>query len=341
MAEDRSEIDPGARTTRCLIIGAGPAGYTAAVYAARALLNPVLLQGLQPGGQLTITTDVENYPGFAEVIQGPWLMEQMEAQARHVGTEIVTDIVTKADLSRRPFRLETDSGQVWLAETLIIATGAQAKWLGLPSEQHFQGFGVSACATCDGFFYRGREVVVVGGGNTAVEEALYLTNFANKVTVVHRRDEFRAEKILQERLFAHPKIEVIWNASVDEVLGATEPMGVTGVRLKDTRTGETRTLACDGLFVAIGHAPSSELFKGQLEMDAAGYLAVTPGTAATAIAGVYAAGDVTDDVYRQAVTAAGMGCMAALEAVRFLAEEDHRKAHHPISHAEAEKIGAW
>ena len=337
MAEDRSEP----RTTRCLIVGAGPAGYTAAVYAARALLNPVLIQGLQPGGQLTITTDVENYPGFAEVIQGPWLMEQMEAQARHVGTEIVTDIVTRADLSKRPFRLETDSGQVWLAETLIIATGAQAKWLGLPSEQRFQGFGVSACATCDGFFYRGKEVVVVGGGNTAVEEALFLTNFASKVTVVHRRDEFRAERILQERLFANPKIEVVWNAAIDEVIGAEDPLGVTGVRLKDTGSGATRTIACDGVFIAIGHAPASELFRGQLEMDAAGYLKVTAGTASTAIAGVYAAGDVTDDVYRQAVTAAGMGCMAALEAVRFLAEEDHAKARHPISHAEAEKIGAW
>jgi len=337
MAEDRSEP----RTTRCLIIGSGPAGYTAAVYAARALLRPVLIQGIQPGGQLTITTDVENYPGFAEVIQGPWLMEQMEAQARHVGTEIVTDIVTKADLSKRPFRLETDSGQVWLAETVIISTGAQAKWLGLASEQKFQGFGVSACATCDGFFYRGKEVVVVGGGNTAVEEALYLTNFASKVTVVHRRDEFRAEKILQERLFAHEKIEVVWNAAIDEVLGGSDPMGVTGVRLKDSQTGETRQIACDGVFIAIGHAPSSELFKGQLEMDASGYLKVKPGTASTAIGGVYACGDVTDDVYRQAVTAAGMGCMAALEAVRFLAEEDHARAHHPISHAEAEKIAAW
>jgi thioredoxin reductase (NADPH) len=337
MAEERSEP----RTTRCLIIGSGPAGYTAAVYAARALLKPVLIQGLQPGGQLTITTDVENYPGFADVIQGPWLMEQMEAQARHVGTEIVTDIVTSADLSQRPFRLTTDSGQVWLAETLIISTGAQAKWLGLPSENRFQGFGVSACATCDGFFYRGKEVVVVGGGNTAVEEALYLTNFASKVTVVHRRDEFRAERILQERLFAHEKIEVVWNAAIDEVLGAEDPMGVTGVRLKDTKTGETRTVGCDGVFIAIGHAPASELFKGQLEMDASGYLKVKPGSASTAIAGVYAAGDVTDDVYRQAVTAAGMGCMAALEAVRFLAEEDHRRAHHPMSHAEAEKIGAW
>ncbi|MCR5872855.1 thioredoxin-disulfide reductase [Phenylobacterium sp. J426] len=329
------------RSVRCLIVGSGPAGYTAAIYAARALLKPVLIQGIQPGGQLTITTDVENYPGFADVIQGPWLMEQMQAQALHVGTEIVSDIVLKADLSQRPFRLETDSGQVWLAETLIIATGAQAKWLGLESEQKFQGFGVSACATCDGFFYRGKNVVVVGGGNTAVEEALFLTNFAAKVTVVHRRDEFRAEKILQERLFNHEKIEVIWDSAIDEVLGAADPLGVTGVRLKNVKTGETREVAADGVFIAIGHAPASELFKGQLEMDFSGYLKVKPGTASTAIQGVYAAGDVTDDVYRQAVTAAGMGCMAALEAVRFLAEEDHRKAHHPISHQEAQKIGAW
>ncbi|MFT4934043.1 MAG: thioredoxin reductase (NADPH) [Pseudoalteromonas distincta] len=329
------------RTTRCLIIGSGPAGYTAAVYAARALLNPVLIAGLQPGGQLTITTDVENYPGFAEAIQGPWLMEQMRAQAAHVGTEIINDIVLKVDLSQRPFRLECDSGQVWLAETLIISTGAQARWLGLDSEQKFQGFGVSACATCDGFFYRGKDVVVVGGGNTAVEEALFLTNFASKVTLVHRRDELRAEKILQERLFAHPKVEVVWDCAVDEVLGETDPLGVTGVRLKNVKTGETQTIDCAGVFVAIGHAPASELFKGQLSMDAAGYLDVKPGTASTEIEGVYAAGDVTDDVYRQAVTAAGMGCMAALEAVRFLAEEDHRKAHNPISHAEAEKIGVW
>ncbi|MBW0151617.1 MAG: thioredoxin-disulfide reductase [Phenylobacterium sp.] len=329
------------RTTRCLIIGSGPAGYTAAVYAARALLNPVLIAGLQPGGQLTITTDVENYPGFAEAIQGPWLMEQMQAQAEHVGTEIINDIVLKVDLSKRPFRLECDSGQVWLAETLIIATGAQAKWLGLDSEQKFQGFGVSACATCDGFFYRGKDVVVVGGGNTAVEEALFLTNFASKVTLVHRRGELRAEKILQERLFAHPKVEVIWDSAIDEVLGDTEPLGVTGVRLKNIKSGETQTIDCAGVFVAIGHAPASELFKGQLSMDASGYLDVKPGTASTEIEGVYAAGDVTDDIYRQAVTAAGMGCMAALEAVRFLAEEDHRKAHNPISHAEAEKIGVW
>ena len=329
------------RSVRCLIVGSGPAGYTAAVYAARALLNPVMIQGIQPGGQLTITTDVENYPGFADVIQGPWLMEQMEAQARHVGTEIVSDIVLKADLSQRPFRLETDSGQVWLAETLIIATGAQAKWLGLETEQKFQGFGVSACATCDGFFYRGKQVIVVGGGNTAVEEALYLTNFAAKVTVVHRKDEFRAEKILQERLFANPKIEVIWDHAIDEVLGDSDPLGVTGARLKNVKTGETRTVSADGVFIAIGHAPASELFKGQLEMDASGYLKVKPGSASTAIAGVYACGDVTDDVYRQAVTAAGMGCMAALEAVRYLAERDHEKAHHPISHGEAQKIGVW
>ncbi len=329
------------RTTRCLILGSGPAGYTAAIYAARALLNPVLIAGIQPGGQLTITTDVENYPGFADVIQGPWLMEQMQAQAAHVGTEIINDIVIKADLSQRPFRLECDSGAVWLAETLVIATGAQAKWLGLETEQKFQGFGVSACATCDGFFYRGKEVVVVGGGNTAVEEALFLTSFASKVTVVHRRDEFRAEKILQERLFAHPKIEVIWNNAIDEVVGDTDPMGVTGVKLKHIETGEIREIPADGVFIAIGHAPASELFRGQLEADAAGYLKVKAGSASTAIKGVFAAGDVTDDVYRQAVTAAGMGCMAALEAARLLAEEDHEKAHNPISHHEAEKIGAW
>jgi thioredoxin reductase (NADPH) len=328
-------------TARCIIIGSGPAGYTAAIYAARALLEPILIDGIQPGGQLTITTDVENYPGFADVIQGPWLMEQMQAQAEHVGTKIVHDIVVSADLSQRPFRLKTDMGAEYLAETLIIATGAQAKWLGLPSESKFQGFGVSACATCDGFFYRNKEVVVVGGGNTAVEEALFLTNFASKVTVVHRKDEFRAERILQERLFAHPKIEVIWDSAVHQVLGGTDPMGVTGVELKDVKTGGLRALSCDGVFVAIGHAPASELFRGQLEMDGSGYLKVRPGSAATAIPGVFAAGDVTDDVYRQAVTAAGMGCMAALEAVRLLAEEDHARAHHPITHHEAERIGVW
>jgi thioredoxin reductase (NADPH) len=336
-----SETAAEPRATRCLIIGSGPAGYTAAVYAARALLKPVLIAGLAPGGQLTITTDVENYPGFAEVIQGPWLMEQMRAQAEAVGAEILSDIVVSADFSQRPFRIACDSGQTWLAETVIIATGAQARWLGLPSEQKFQGFGVSACATCDGFFYRGKEVVVVGGGNTAVEEALFLTNFAAKVTLVHRRDELRAERILQDRLFAHPKIEVIWDHAVEEVLGTSDPLGVTGVRLKHVRGGETRELACDGVFVAIGHAPSSELFKGQLAMDAAGYLKVKAGTASTAVHGVFAAGDVTDDVYRQAVTAAGMGCMAALEAVRFLAEEDHKAQHKRLSHAEAEKIGVW
>ena len=331
------------RTVRVAIIGSGPAGWTAAIYAARALLEPVVIAGLQPGGQLTITTDVENYPGFADVIQGPWLMEQMKAQAAHVGTEIIEDIVVKADLSQRPFRLTLDSGVEMLAETVIISTGAQAKWLGLDSEQKYKGFGVSACATCDGFFYRGKEVIVVGGGNTAVEEALFLTNFASKVTVVHRRDEFRAEKILQDRLFAHPKVEVIWNSAIEEIVGVVDGIAknVTGVRLKNVQDGSTREIPADGVFIAIGHAPSSELFKGQLETNAGGYLRVKPGTASTEIEGVWAAGDVTDDVYRQAVTAAGMGCMAALEVSRFLAEEDHAKARHPISHAEAEKIGVW
>ena len=284
---------------------------------------------------------MENYPGFAEVIQGPWLMDQMKAQAEHVGTEFINDIVVQADLSERPFRLTCDSGQVYLAETVIIATGAQAKWLGIPSEQKYQGFGVSACATCDGFFYRGKTVAVVGGGNTAVEEALFLTSFASKVTLIHRRGELRAERILQERLFAHPKIEVIWDSEVDEVLGQDNPSGVSAIRLKNLKTGALSELSIDGLFIAIGHAPASELFQGQLDLDAGGYLKVIPGTASTAIPGVYAAGDVCDAIYRQAVTAAGMGCMAALEAARFLAEEDHRKAHHPISHVEAEKIGVW
>ncbi len=329
------------RPVRCLIIGAGAAGYTAAIYAARAMLSPVLIEGLQPGGQLTITTEVENYPGFADVIQGPWLMDQMRAQAEHVGTELIGDVVVEADLSSRPFRIRCDSGAEFLAETLIIATGAQAKWLGLASEQQYRGFGVSACATCDGFFYRGKAVVVIGGGNTAVEEALFLTNFASKVTLIHRRDELRAERILQDRLFAHPKIEVVWDSGVEDVIGADDPMGVTGVRIRNVNSGAAREIACDGVFIAIGHAPASELFAGQLEVNAGGYLKVTPGRTATAIEGVYAAGDVTDDVYRQAVTAAGMGCMAALEAVRFLAEEDHKRAHHPISHAEAEEIGTW
>jgi thioredoxin reductase (NADPH) len=332
------------RTVRVAIIGSGPAGWTAAIYAARALLSPVIIAGLQPGGQLTITTDVENYPGFADVIQGPWLMEQMRAQAAHVGTEIIEDIVVKADLSQRPFRLTLDSGTELLAETVIISTGAQAKWLGIESEARYQGFGVSACATCDGFFYRGKEVIVVGGGNTAVEEALFLTNFASKVTVVHRRDAFRAERILQDRLFSNPKVEVIWNSAIDEILGETNDFGgvnVTGARVKNVQTGETRDIAADGVFIAIGHAPSSELFAGQLETKQGGYLVVKPGTAATAVEGVWAAGDVTDDIYRQAVTAAGMGCMAALEAVRFLAEQDHARAGAPISSREAEKIGAW
>jgi thioredoxin reductase (NADPH) len=332
------------RTVRVAIIGSGPAGWTAAIYAARAMLQPVVIAGLQPGGQLTITTDVENYPGFADVIQGPWLMEQMQKQAEHVGTEVIHDIVVKADLSQRPFRLTLDSGTEMLAETVIISTGAQAKWLGLESEARYQGFGVSACATCDGFFYRNKDVIVVGGGNTAVEEALFLTNFASKVTVVHRRDEFRAEKILQDRLFAHPKVEVVWDNAIDEILGETNSFGgvnVTGARIRNVKTGETREISADGVFIAIGHAPSSQLFDGQLETKQGGYLVVKPGTAATAIEGVWAAGDVTDDVYRQAVTAAGMGCMAALEAVRFLAEQDHKAEGHPITHKEAEKIGVW
>jgi thioredoxin reductase (NADPH) len=329
------------RSVRVAILGSGPAGLTAAIYAARALLEPVVISGMEPGGQLTITTDVENYPGFAEAIQGPWLMDQMRAQAEHVGTEFLNDVVTSVDLSRRPFRLELDSGALILAETLIVATGAQARWLGLPSEQKYRGFGVSACATCDGFFYRGKAVAVAGGGNTAVEEALFLTSFASKVTLIHRRGELRAERILQERLFANPKIEIVWDSAIEEVLGTDSPPGVTGVRLKNVRTGELSDLGVDGLFVAIGHAPASSLFHGQLPMDASGYLEVIPGKTATAIEGVFAAGDVSDHVYRQAVTAAGMGCMAALEAARFLAEEDHKTAHHPISHAEVEKIGVW
>jgi thioredoxin reductase (NADPH) len=329
------------RPVRVAIIGSGPAGWTAAIYAARALLNPVVFAGIQPGGQLTITTDVENYPGFAEVIQGPWLMEQMQAQALHVGAEVVHDVVVDCDLSQRPFRLRTDGGEEFLAETVIISTGAQAKWLGLESEQRYRGFGASACATCDGFFYRNKSVAVIGGGNTAVEEALFLTNFAAKVTLIHRRDELRAERILQDRLFAHPKIEVVWNTSVEEFLGSDNPPTLTGLRLRNAETGQVTERPFDGVFVAIGHAPASELFAGQLETNESGYLRVKPGTAATSIPGVWAAGDVTDDVYRQAVTAAGMGCMAALEAVRFLAEEDHAKANHPISHEEAEKIGAW
>ncbi|MEM9145292.1 MAG: thioredoxin-disulfide reductase [Pseudomonadota bacterium] len=313
--------DSGAtpRTTRVLIIGSGPAGYTAAVYASRALLEPVLIQGLQPGGQLTITTDVENWPGLI-MTQGPELMQQMEAHAKSVGTEVISDIVTRLDLSARPFRAETDSGQIWLADSVILATGAQAKWLGLPSEQSYMGSGVSACATCDGFFYRGREVVVVGGGNTAVEEALYLAGLASKVTLVHRRDQLRAEAILQKRLFNHPKIEVIWDSVVDEILGSPAE-GVTAIRLAHAKTGETRELPTSGVFVAIGHAPASHLVADQLETHNGGYVVTRPDSTATSIPGVFAAGDVTDHIYRQAVTSAGMGCMAALEAERFLAEQ--------------------
>jgi thioredoxin reductase (NADPH) len=310
-----------AKHAKVLILGSGPAGYTAAIYASRAMLEPVVIQGIQPGGQLTITTDVENYPGFAEVIQGPWLMEQMQAQAEHVGTEVIMDHIVKVELGRRPFRLEGDGGATYTCDTLVICTGAQAKWLGLPSEEAFQGFGVSACATCDGFFYRGKEVVVVGGGNTAVEEALFLTNFASRVTVVHRRDAFRAEKILQDRLLKNDKIEVIWDSVVEEIVGDGEPKSVTGVRLKNVKTGEAVTRAADGVFIAIGHAPATELFVGQLEMKRGNYILTTPDSTATSIPGVFAAGDVTDDIYRQAVTAAGMGCMAALEAERYLAEQ--------------------
>jgi thioredoxin reductase (NADPH) len=305
---------------KVVIIGSGPAGYTAAIYAARAMLEPVLIQGIQPGGQLTITTDVENYPGFAEVIQGPWLMEQMQKQAEHVGTRIVTDHVSKVDLAHRPFRLECDSGDRYLADSVIIATGAQARWLELPSEQKFKGYGVSACATCDGFFYRNKEVVVIGGGNTAVEEALFLTNFASKVTVVHRRDSFRAEKILQDRLFKNPKISVLWDTVLEEVVGGENPLKVKGVILRNVKTGAFTEMPADGVFIAIGHTPASELFVGQLEMKPSGYL-VTAASTATSVPGVFAAGDVTDDVYRQAVTAAGQGCIAALEAERFLAAQ--------------------
>ena len=302
-----------------LILGSGPAGYTAAIYAARAMLKPVMIQGIQPGGQLTITTDVENYPGFAKVIQGPWLMEEMRGQAEHVGTEIVMDHVSKVDLKARPFRIECDSGDVYTCDALIICTGAQARWLGTPSEEHFKGYGVSACATCDGFFYKGKDVVLVGGGNTAVEEAIFLTNFARKVTVVHRRDSFRAEKIMQERLFKNPKIEVVWDTVVDEIVGTADPKTVTGVKLKNVKTGKVTEQACSGVFIAIGHAPATELFKGQLEMKPSGYLITKPDSTATSVPGVYAAGDVKDDTYRQAVTAAGMGCMAALEAEKYLA----------------------
>lgn len=304
---------------KVLILGSGPAGYTAAVYAARAMLNPVLIEGSEPGGQMTITTDVENYPGFADVIQGPWLMEQMKAQAENVGTEIIMDHISKVDLKRRPFSLQGESGDLYTCDSLVICTGAQARWLGIPSEEKFKGYGVSACATCDGFFYKGKDVVVVGGGNTAVEEAIFLTNFAKRVTLVHRRDSLRAEKILQSRLFKNPKIEVIWNHAVDEIIGGDDAKSVVGIKLKNVKTGEMMEQAADGVFIAIGHAPATGLFHGQLEMTSTGYIVTTPDSTATAIPGIFAAGDVTDEVYRQAVTAAAMGCMAALEAERYFA----------------------
>jgi thioredoxin reductase (NADPH) len=314
---------PEQHHTKVLIIGAGPAGFTAAIYAARANLHPILVAGIQPGGQLTITTDVENYPGFADIIQGPWLMEQMQAQAEHVGTRIILDHIVALDLGRRPFRATGDSGDLYVADTVILATGAQARWLGLPSEEAFRGFGVSACATCDGFFFKGQEVVIVGGGNTAVEEALYLTNHASRVTLIHRRDALRAEKILQDRLFRNPKIAVVWDSVVEEILGVPEPPQVTGVRLRNLRTGVVAEHACDGVFIAIGHTPVTDLVRGQLPLDAEGYILTTPDSTATTVPGVFAAGDVKDKIFRQAVTAAGLGCMAALESEKFLgAEED-------------------
>ena len=312
----------GEHRTKILIIGSGPAGYTAAIYAARASLDPILIQGLQPGGQLMITTDVENYPGFADVIQGPWLMDQMAKQAEHVGTRMMFDTIVSVDFSRRPFVCVADSGDRYVADTVAIATGAQARWLGLESEEQFKGFGVSACATCDGFFFRGKHVAVVGGGNTAVEEALYLTNHAESVTLLHRRDALRAERILQDRLMRNPKVSVVWNTVVDEVLGSAEagmPPAVTGMRLRDVKTGALTERAVDGVFVAIGHDPATGVFRGHLDMEPDGYIVTAPDSTATSVPGVFAAGDVTDRIYRQAVTAAGMGCMAALEAERFIA----------------------
>ncbi len=314
--------------TNVLIIGSGPAGYTAAIYAARANLSPVLVTGMEMGGQLTITTDVENYPGFAEPIQGPWLMEQMKAQAEHVGTKLITDMIVDVDFSKRPFTATGDSGNTYTAETVIICTGAKARWLGIESEPKYRGYGVSACATCDGFFYRGKEVAVIGGGNSAVEEALFLTQFASKVTLIHRRDSLRAEKIAQDRLFAHPKISVIWDSAVEEILGNPPgtkgaPIGVTGIQLKNLKTNATSELKLDGVFVAIGHDPATELFKGKIAMDESGYIMTAPDSTATNVTGVFAAGDVKDKVFRQAVTAAGMGCMAALEADRFIAANGH------------------
>ncbi|PTQ10135.1 thioredoxin-disulfide reductase [Sphingomonas oleivorans] len=309
-------------STRMLILGSGPAGLSAAIYGARAGLAPIVVQGLQPGGQLTTTTDVENYPGFRDVIQGPWLMEEMQAQAEHVGAQMMYDTIVEVDLSERPFRLIGDSGTIYSGDTLVIATGAQAKWLGLDSETALRGQGVSACATCDGFFFRGKKVAVIGGGNTAVEEALYLTNHSHEVTLIHRRDSLRAEKILQERLFAHPGIKIEWNKEVDRFVGGSGTEGLVALDLKDTQTGEISRLDVDGGFVAIGHHPATELFRGKLDMDEEGYLKVEPGSTRTSVEGVFAAGDVADKIYRQAITAAGTGCMAALDAERFLAEAD-------------------
>ena len=322
-------------SAKVVIIGSGPAGYTAEIYAARAMLDPILIQGVTPGGQLTITTDVENYPGYADVIQGPWLMEQMQKQAAHVGTKLVADHVSKLDLAKRPFRIECDSGDVYLTDTLILATGAQARWLNIGSEQKFRGYGVSACATCDGFFYRNKEVLVIGGGNTAVEEALFLTNFAAKVTLVHRRDSLRAERILQERLYQNPKISVLWNSVLEDVVGEDEPLKVTGARLRNLKTGEVTERAIDGIFIAIGHTPATELVAGQVEMKRSGYVKTAPHSTATSVPGLFAAGDVTDDVYRQAVTAAGLGCMAALEAERFLAAHGEAEPRMPPEMAAA------
>ena len=315
---------PRTHSSKVVILGSGPAGYTAAIYAARASLSPMLVRGMQPGGQLSITTEVENFPGFATAVQGPWLMDQMAAQAAHVGTTLVEDMIVSVDLSKRPFVLSGDSGDTYLAETLIVCTGAQARWLGLESETRLRGFGVSACATCDGFFFRGKTVAVVGGGNTAPEEALYLTNHASKVYLIHRRDSLRADRTNQSRVLAHPKIEMVWDSVIDEVLGSGEPAAVSGLRVRNLKSGAVGEIALDGLFIAIGHTPATELFKGQLDMDAEGYLVTRPDSTATNVPGVFAAGDVKDKVFRQAVTAAGMGCMGALEAERFLA---HQGAH--------------
>ena len=320
-------------STRMLILGSGPAGLTAAIYAARAGMAPIVVQGIQPGGQLTITTDVENYPGFADVIQGPWLMEQMQKQAEHVGTKMEWDHISKVDLSQRPFRLEGDSGTVYLGDTLVIATGAQARWLNIPTEEHLKGKGVSACATCDGFFYRGKKVVVIGGGNTAVEEALYMTNHSHDVTLIHRRDSLRAEKILQQRLFAHPNIKVRWNSEVAQFVAGGSPETLVAVDLRDTKTGAIERLDTEGAFVAIGHSPATELFRGHLELDEDGYIRVEAGTTRTSVPGVFASGDVMDKIYRQAVTAAGTGCMAALDAEKFLAEADFETAEPALQEA--------